>query len=414
MILVPLLQVGVEIDRGHGHAGSRIGAVELDRLAVHLDRHAVARPSGERPHVALGQLNGVLLAAREHLVFGRPVLRDDRVHRGVLGDRVGHLDAGRSSFNRLGLRLRGGFAAFRAAAVLRRVGEPRHRQLRHILVRAPAVVAEHEHQHHDEQHEDHAARDDERQLRLHDARGLRPCVEVRVLGVRQRRMATGMRASLGIEALRTPARAVIATVVAPVVVHRTPERILPRRALVDLLRGASALPRGRASRARRSSSIETRGLRAVARASHLVGVGLVQVHARHLGGVEPHEARVGVHHVARVAARRHAGEIVFLDSAQDVGPDAQPSRSRREIVALALARLSQYGSECHLATSLFLRVRRVVRLEGLQRLELHGVYEHFAGLAAVRRPHDALFLQHVHYTPSARIAHLQAALDVRG
>ena len=127
-----------------------------------------------------------------------------------------------------------------------------------------------------------------------------------------------------------------------VVVEGAAERVLARRWVA----GAFAL-RARAP-ARRAAHVEAGRLGLVAGAAHLIGIGLVQVHAGQLRGIESHEPRVGVHHVARVPARRHAREVVLLDGAQDVGADAQAPGRRREVEAAPLACLAQYRSETHL------------------------------------------------------------------
>ena len=151
-----------------------------------------------------------------------------------------------------------------------------------------------------------------------------------------------MRAALKAALSRTRrARAVAARVVAPIVVQGAPEGILARRALLLGLR------RPRASRAALSRTpFPARGL-VGARAAHLVGVGLVEIPARYLAGVESHEPGVGVHHVARVPARGHAREVALLDGAQDVGPDAQTAGRLGQVVAFALAGFPQDRSECH-------------------------------------------------------------------
>ena len=51
-------------------------------------------------------------------------------------------------------------------------------------------------------------------------------------------------------------------------------------------------------------------------------------------------------------------------------------------------------------------------LERFERFELHGIDEHFSGLAAVRRTDDALIFQHIHYTPGAGVSHFEATLDI--
>ena len=80
-------------------------------------------------------------------------------------------------------------------------------------------------------------------------------------------------------------------------------------------------------------------------ASNLIGVCIVEIHTRDVGGVEPDQFRICVHHVARIAARRQAGKIIVLEGAEDVGADAQPTSGRLHVVALPLARFAQYGAE---------------------------------------------------------------------
>lgn len=72
-------------------------------------------------------------------------------------------------------------------------------------------------------------------------------------------------------------------------------------------------------------------------AARLELVDLFPVGAGDLRGVQPHQARVGAHHVRRVAARGHAGEIALLDGAQDIRADAQLAGGRGQIESFALA-----------------------------------------------------------------------------
>ena len=151
-------------------------------------------------------------------------------------------------------------------------------------------------------------------------------------------------------------------------------------------------------------------------------VRLISVGACYLGGVEAYEPRVGAHHVGGVAPRGHAGEIALLDGAQDIGADAQLARGSGQVQPLALAAHSKHVPEGilsrhDLVSSISSGNPRsalvlVVGLEGLQRLEFHLIYQHFAGTASVGRAHDALFFQLIHYTPGAGVSDLQAALKV--
>ena len=147
---------------------------------------------------------------------------------------------------------------------------------------------------------------------------------------------------------------------AAVVVQGAPERVLARRTLVEL---SLRMTRARwTRRSRATGRAADLGQRVVARLADLERVGGVQVHARDLGGVEPHQTRVGVDHVTGVAARRHAREILRLDGAEDVGADPQPSGRGAHFHSFMLARFLQDSAEgqlrCHVITP---RMRRWTR-----------------------------------------------------
>ena len=80
-------------------------------------------------------------------------------------------------------------------------------------------------------------------------------------------------------------------------------------------------------------------------AARLELIDLFPVGAGDLRGVQPHQARVGAHHVRRVAARGHAGEITLLDGAQDIRADAQLAGGRGQIESLALAGMGKRLAE---------------------------------------------------------------------
>ena len=88
-----------------------------------------------------------------------------------------------------------------------------------------------------------------------------------------------------------------------------------------------------------------RRLRFAARATDLVRVRFVKVHARDVAGVKPHQTCVGVHHVARVAACRQTRKIVVFDGSEDVGENAQATGCRLNVVAFSFASFAQDGAE---------------------------------------------------------------------
>ena len=179
--------------------------------------------------------------------------------------------------------------------------------------------------HEDEQAHDDGAHDDERQIRAdvrRDARGLAPLDEVGVLGLRSRPARTGR----GAAQAGTAGAGRGCVVVAIGASRRDPIAAGGQRDRASGIAGALATV------ARRT-------------AARLELVDLFPVGAGDLRGIQSHQARVGAHHVRRVAARGHAGEITLLDGAQDIRADAQLAGGRGQIESFALAGMGKRLAE---------------------------------------------------------------------